>query len=137
MNKLQIKFLNQSRGFCPGEVLQGQVQWELAEPAKRVEVRLFWATSGTGVAETGVASTIQFDHCANQDTRPFNFQLPAFPFSYQGCLMSLDWAVEAICTPGNVTAREEFILGPERKKVLLHPTDASSASSLFHLKPAV
>jgi hypothetical protein len=136
MNNLQIKFSNESRAFLPGEVLQGQVQWELADSVKRIELRLFWVTSGKGVCETGIASKLHFDNPAKQDTRPFTFQLPAFPFSYEGRLMSLNWAVEAICTPGTFSAREEFILGPGRKKVLLHPSDIQSPSA-FELKPAV
>ena len=122
MHNLQIKFSTDAREFLPGDQLAGELYWNLAERVERIELRLFWVTSGKGVPETGVVEALRFEQLAAQDTRPFSFQLPPFPFSFEGRLMRLTWALEAVCTPGKITAREEFTLAPDRKKIVLHPS---------------
>jgi hypothetical protein len=122
MHNLQIKLSSDTRDFLPGETLKGELHWSFPERVQRIELRLFWVTSGRGVPETGVVEVLRFEPLAAQDARPFSFQLPPFPFSYEGRLMRLNWALEAICTPGNITAREEFTLAPDRKKIVLHPS---------------
>ncbi len=119
MHDIRINFFTDKREFMPGEELQGEVVWNLAKPAERIELRLFWVTSGKGIPETGVVDAIRFDRPTTQETQRFQFRLPQFPFSYEGRLMRLTWALEAICFPGNQSTREEFVLGPNRKKIFL------------------
>jgi hypothetical protein len=122
MHNVQIKFSTDAREFLPGEQLKGELHWNFPERVERIDLRLFWATSGKGVPETGVVEALRFEQLAAQDARPFSFQLPPFPFSYEGRLMRLTWALEAICAPGTITAREEFTLAPDRKKIVLTPS---------------
>src|SRR6185503_18389469 len=127
MHKLEIKLCSENRTFVPGEQLKGEVTWNLPENTDGVELRLFWATAGRGIPETGLADTLCFDHPPVQDTRQFAFQLPKFPFTYEGRLMRLTWAVEAICGHGNLNAHEEFVLAPERKAVALFQSSSVGA----------
>ena len=120
MHNIQIKLSTEGREFAPGDHLKGELCWQLPERSERFELRLFWATSGRGVPETGIVEVARFDKLSTQETRPFAFQLPEFPFSYEGRLMRLTWAVEAVCFPGNAAAREEFTLAPNRKRIVLH-----------------
>ncbi len=135
MHKIQINFFTDKREFAPGDELQGDVVWDLAKTAERIELRLFWVTSGKGIPESGVVEAIRFDRPMAQDSQRFQFHLPQFPFSYEGRLMRLTWAVEAICTPGNQSTREEFVLAPSRKKIFLPLPGVIAAKGLVPISP--
>ena len=137
MHKLQINLFTDEREFLPGEQLQGEVVWDFPKAANRIDLRLFWVTSGKGIPETAVVEAIRFDRPLTQETRPFRFQLPQFPFSYEGRLMRLTWALEAICVPSNHSAREEFVLAPNRKKIFLPIPGVVSGKGLIPITPSL
>ena len=84
-----------------------------------MELRLFWTTFGVGIPESKVVQAVTFERLLTFDSRPFKFNLPAFPYSYRGKLMSLSWVLEATLFPSRRTVRKHFIMGPEGKEVVL------------------
>ncbi len=48
--------------------------------------------------------------------------LPEKPYSFSGTLISLVWAVELICLTTNESIREEIVIGPQAREVLINQT---------------
>lgn len=119
MDSLQIILARASGEFEPGSQLVGQLTWNLSKAPDRVELRLFWTTFGVGIGESKMIETVTFDRLLTFDSRPFKFQLPRFPYSYRGKLMSLSWVLEATALPSRRNLRKHFIMGPEGKEVVL------------------
>src|SRR5512143_3321522 len=100
MNQLQVHLLDGKAQFRPGEVVQGEVVWELAAPPNKLEVRLFWFTIGDVVREANAVERTLVNRPAAAGRQSFRFRLPAGPQSFHGSLVSLGWGVEALAYPG-------------------------------------
>lgn len=109
---MTVQLDNQRSAFSPGEPLKGMVGWQLERMPRRVELRLFWYTSGRGTRDVGMVEARQLacDQAAGPIT--FEFKLPTGPFSFTGQLISLQWAIELVIQPGSQTQRTEFVLSP-------------------------
>ncbi len=105
--------------YEPGAELRGHVEYDLAAPAERVEVRLFWYTRGKGTTDVQVVKVQRFDVAGVTGRHEFRFVLPDEPYSFSGKLISLVWALEAIVEPGERTARLELVVAPGGKEVQL------------------
>ncbi|MCB1125357.1 MAG: hypothetical protein KDM81_02595 [Verrucomicrobiae bacterium] len=127
MNELKIGILEDQAAFRPGELLRGGAGWQVGEPPRSVETRLFWYTKGKGTEDVEVVATESFERPQMQDARPFEFRLPAAPYSFSGKLISLIWAVELVAQPSGDAARVEFVLSPTGHEILLH--EAANATS--------
>ena len=106
--------------FRPGEEISGAVGWQLTQPPKSVEVRLFWYTRGKGTEDVSVVDTVRFDNPKQEEARPFSFTAPAGPYSFSGKLISLIWALELVTEPGNESARLDLTISPTGKEVVLN-----------------
>jgi hypothetical protein len=94
----------------PGGTLSGHASWELEHTPKKVEIRLFWYTSGKGTEDVERIDTIELDG-SRADQRAFSFVLPLQPYSFVGSLVSLQWGIEVIA--GKTHARSSFIMAPD------------------------
>lgn len=121
MNELKILLRDERRSFRPGETIEGVAGWRLAQPAKSVELRLFWFTRGKGTEDVGVAGRVLFEAPQAEEGRRFSFVLPAEPYSFSGQLVSLIWAVELVVQPGEICTRVEVVVSPTGREILLHP----------------
>lgn len=119
MSQLKIGIRGEKRAFQPGEDLGGAAGWELEAAPQAVEVRLIWFTRGKGTEDVGLVETIRFDQPKAAEARPFQFHLPATPYSFSGKLISLTWAVEMVALPSKQSTRIEFIMGPDGREVVL------------------
>lgn len=119
MERVSIETAGGQTTFEPGAELRGQVEWELATPARRMEVRLFWYTRGKGTTDVQVLKIHRFDVPTLRGREEFRFVLPAEPYSFSGKLISLVWALEAIADPGERTTRLELVVAPEGKEIQL------------------
>jgi hypothetical protein len=117
--KLQLGFRDQRSTYSPGEELAGAVLWESPEKPTLAEVRLLWFTRGKGTEDAEVVATESFADPQPGDTRQFRFQLPDSPYSFNGKLISLTWAVELVIQPGDHFERVAFIMAPDGKEVEL------------------
>lgn len=114
-----------NRQFVPGEILQGRVGWQSDAAIKKAELRLFYFTSGRGTRDVEVVNTQVWKNPSSAEKQEFSFNLPAGPYSFSGQLISLEWALELVISPGNHTERLEFTLSPDGNEVDLqrHPVD--------------
>ena len=86
-------------------------------------------TSGKGTSDIGIVTTQSFDHPVAIDERPFHFVAPPEPYSFSGKLISLLWALELVIEPDSVAERQEIVIAPQGKEILLPTTDASVTGS--------
>jgi hypothetical protein len=116
---LRIKTVEGRTAFHPGEVLAGTADWKLDKPPKpgaTVELRLLWHTEGRGTPDAMLIESATIESPAEEDHRSFRFQLPAGPYSFEGRLITLAWALEA-AIGGKVLGRLELIVSPTGEPV--------------------
>jgi hypothetical protein len=105
--------------FSPGETIQGTVSWEAEKIPRRVELRLFWYTTGRGTQDVGIIEVQQLPPSPPANPIPFTFALPAGPYSFTGTLITLGWAIELVSHPGSRAQRLEFSMSPQGKPIAL------------------
>jgi hypothetical protein len=106
--------------YRPGERIEGSLSWSLVEPAKAIELRLFWHTSGKGDRDVTVVDRLRLANPpASEAHRPFRFQLPAGPWSFSGSLITLSWALEAVVLPSNESVLLDLVVSPTAEEIRL------------------
>jgi hypothetical protein len=119
MSTLRIDVSGGPRGYTPGETIGGRVTWQVDEPPRSAELRLFWYTSGKGTQDVGNVDSVVFQTPQMNDDRTFSLTLPRQPYSFSGKLISLVWALELIVEPGSNVTRQEFVMSASGKEVVL------------------
>lgn len=104
----------------PGSEVAVRVDWHAGEKRPgSVAVSLLWHTAGKGTEDIEVVRTIEVEDPPLQGSRQLTFQLPAFPWSFSGTLVSLIWAVEASLDPGGAVDLAELVLAPGGEEIRL------------------
>ena len=119
MGRLSIELDAGKDAFAPGELLEGRIEWTLDANPEALELSLLWYTSGKGTRDVQVLHTHRIDSPGAFGSDKFSFLLPPGPYSFSGKLISLVWALELTCTPGDDTARKEITVSPMGKEILL------------------
>jgi hypothetical protein len=119
MGKLNIELNDGTDRFAPAERVEGRIGWNLDMNPGALELSLLWYTSGKGTRDAGVVQTKRIDNPGALGSDGFSFTLPPGPYSFSGRLISLIWALELTCTPGNETVRKEIVVSPTGREVLL------------------
>jgi hypothetical protein len=116
---IALELDNPNAAFAPGEALKGTIRWQLEKMPKRIELRLFWFTSGRGTRDVGAVDVRQLACAQAAGPVRFEFALPTGPLSFTGQLITLQWAIEAVIHPGSETQRIEFVLSPSGAPISL------------------
>lgn len=119
MNNLEIFIGERKTNFAPGEMIGGEISWQLQESVKALELRLIWFTEGKGTGEISVEQTQRIELPAMTGRQKFSFQLPLAPYSFAGKLIELSWALELVAMPGTDAARADFVLAPGGRVITL------------------
>jgi hypothetical protein len=119
MNRLLIELKSGKTRFVPGETLQGTVAWSLSQSAQAIEVRLFWFTQGQSAPEATVIATRRIEQPALKGREEFEFEAPAFPFSFRGTLFELIWGLELVSLPAQEVSRQVIVIAPEAQAIVL------------------
>lgn len=98
----------------PFETVSGRVEWRLEEVPKEFELRLCWFTRGRGTEESGTVEALPLGSTASGG-RDFSFVLPGEPWSVDGPLISIAWALEVVAKKQGGLALEELVVSPDRK----------------------
>ncbi len=110
--------------FRPGEVIDGEAAWQLAEDAEAVDIRLFWYTSGKGTRDVEIVDSLRTAHAGASGGRAFRLRVPDGPYSFSGTLITLSWAIELVVEPGSATERLDLVVSPRPVEVQLpEPVD--------------
>ncbi len=117
MDELKIELASDHREFFPGEEVAGTVSWRLGKAPREVHLHLLWYTQGKGDRDAQLIRTVEFQHPASEDSRPFHIYLPRGPYSFSGRLVSIIWGFELIANSSKEAANEEIVLSPTGKEV--------------------
>ncbi len=111
----------------PYETVTGRVEWTLDAVPKDLELRLCWFTLGRGTEESETVETLPLGDTAS-GAREFSFVLPGEPWSVDGPLIGIAWALEVVAKKQGGLALEELVVSPDRKERKLgEVTDPRSA----------
>jgi hypothetical protein len=128
MDQLDITLRQDKTDFTPREKVEGAIRWRLEASPRRIEVSLLWYTSGKGTRDVGVVETFTVDDPHSVGSRDFAFTLPEGPYTFSGKLISLVWAIEATCSPGDKSVRQQIVVSPARRPILLNGQGGSLKS---------
>lgn len=118
MSDLQIE-LPYNEGFEPGTEISVRVRWKMDRPVTRLEARLVWNTSGKGDRDLKVVKTVRIDTNSTSGDQDVTLTLPWGPYSFSGKLISIIWAVELVVFPDEDSVRQEFVMGPAGREVVV------------------
>ena len=96
----------------PGGTLTGRVVWRDGGRPDSLELRVFWMTSGRGTEEVNVIATVP-GRLEDDGTVAFSIDLPELPWSFDGRLIQVSWAVEVVDREGEACALSDFVLSPD------------------------
>ena len=122
---LQIEPLDGQMHFEPGTEIEVRIAWDLEQPCEALELRLVWNTAGKGTTDLAVVDTVRFESPPPRGSEPVTLRLPRSPYSFSGKLVSLVWALELVALPDGDSTRQEIVLAPAGREILL----ASAAES--------
>jgi hypothetical protein len=125
LSPLSLRLEEGRRAFAPGDRLRGTAGWSLPAAPALVEVRLYWKTVGKGTTDLQVVDVTRAAASASGEQR-FDFRLPETPHSFSGRLVSLVWAVELVVEPGDESCREEIVVAPGGRALVLTSVDEGS-----------
>ncbi len=124
MKEIRIDLPTEQRSFRPGETIEGVVSWACDDMPKAVDVRLLCYTTGKGTQDVMVAEVMQIDDPLASDSRVFSFRAPDGPPSFNGRLVSLTWAIDAVADLkglfADICARTDVVIAPEGKAIGLY-----------------
>jgi hypothetical protein len=120
----QLAFLAPTEGTRarrPGEQIALSTRWSMERQAKTIEARLIWYTESPAPTELEVVSSKTLVRPGQPPDltgeKEISFLLPSGPFSYEGRLFSVRWAIEMVIDGRPTGARFEFDLGPDGSPV--------------------
>jgi hypothetical protein len=109
--------------YHPGDNAQVTLGWQSDEPIESLELRLVWNTTGKGDRDLSIPQTVTFPAPSLSGSQTTTVQLPWGPYSFSGKLISLIWAFELIALPSEDSIRQEIVIGPDAREVLIGPVD--------------
>lgn len=121
-----LKFELERHDYSPGDMLRGTLRWSLDEASEEIKISLIWFTQGRGTQDIRVADCETLRNAGRSGEKSFAFRLPVQPYSFQGTLISLSWAVEALTAPGEEFERESFTLAPGGEAFVLEKSSGQS-----------
>lgn len=98
----------------PFDTVAGRVEWQLVAPPENLELRLCWFTRGRGSEESETVDALPLGDTAS-GAREFSFALPGEPWSVDGQLIGIVWALEVVAKKQGGLALEELVVSPDRK----------------------
>ena len=119
MSSVRIELDFDTSHFAAGDRIGGQVVWDLARPIERLELTLFWRTSGKGTVDTQIVRHATLAAAGATGSAPFSLTAPESPYSFSGRLITLAWSLEALVEPGGLVARQDIVIAPGGEEVLL------------------
>jgi hypothetical protein len=102
--------------FEPGEHLRGKIKVDASLLTQKVEILLFWKTSGKGTEDKELARHLEYDSMDFEELS-FDIDLPLTPYSFTGRLMTVSWYIEVAC--GKKKASERIMIAPNGEEVNL------------------
>ena len=116
---LTLRLNQDANTLVPGQVIDGTAGWRLDDAPRDAVLRLFWFTEGKGTCDVGVVEELTLPHHLAELSGTFRFTLPAAPYSFNGQLIALKWAIELLVDKGNFVERLDLVVSPWVEQVML------------------
>ncbi|MFT7521253.1 MAG: hypothetical protein ACI9MC_003404 [Kiritimatiellia bacterium] len=111
---IAVTFDEPDRSYRPGDTINGHVVWQ-GGPFTEGALRLLWTTTGRGTQDVGVQQLVSVHMSDNVGSTGFTFEAPAFPYSFSGTLLSIEWYVE-LSVRGDAV-KQLIVIGPDGREV--------------------
>lgn len=105
--------------YRPGETLSGEILWALDEAPETIELSLGWWTEGRGDKDACIEKKLEWKSMQTAGKESFEMKLPESPYSFEGHLISLKWALELRTTKGEESTTLNLAIAPDGKPVEL------------------
>ena len=105
--------------IVPGQVIEGVAGWRLDDAPSSALLRLFWYTEGRGTQEVRVVEELKLPTHLAELSGTFRFTVPGMPYSFQGQLITLKWALELLVNKDKEVERLDLIVSPWVEQVKL------------------
>ncbi len=118
MAMCRFEIIRERDTYHPGDIIEGKVRYD-AYDVDRVEeiiIKLLWYTTGKGVSDTYVIDEFRASRTDQSGEITFSFELPDAPWSFEGQLIQLHWAIEVIILPENHSCTFSFVMSPDGEK---------------------
>jgi hypothetical protein len=113
----------------PGQQFSGKILWALKKAPKEVRLTLGWSTEGRGTCDHKIEAELNWSTDATSGEEPFEFILPPSPYSFDGQLISLNWALTLSIKKGKSEHKLPIIVSPHGYIVELSAVENESKRS--------
>lgn len=103
----------------PEQTFSGKILWALEKAPKEVSLTLSWSTEGRGTCDNKKEGELTWQTEATSGEEPFEFTLPASPYSFDGTLISLSWELRLSVKKGKAEHVLPLIVSPLGKTIEL------------------
>lgn len=117
MNDLTVQLREEKAHFLPGSKIAGTAIWSFEEAPTSVEIRLYWMTAGTAPQQVGLVAKVVGSRLQRNGSYPFEFTLPHGPWSFDGNLFHLGWALDVVLLPSRACTMRPFVLSPTGQSI--------------------
>ena len=121
--------------YYPGDTLEGEVLWDLAEDPEEVILSLGWWTSGSGTKDESVFDFKTWESPARIGKERFAFTLPPGPFFLFLFLISLEWGLELSAKTSSGKTLQTFILSPTGQELDFSERNYESQIKSLSVRP--
>ncbi len=119
----------------PGQRISGKILWALEKAPKEIILTLGWITEGRGTQDNKVEAELTWTTDQTSGEESFEFTLPASPYSFEGTLISVNWALELSAKKGKAEYRLPLTVSPHGAAISLNKVaDESTPKPLSFLK---
>lgn len=124
----------ESTHFEPGQRVTGKILWAVEKAPKEVSLTLGWSTEGRGTTDHKVESELKWETEALSGEEPFEFTLPASPYSFDGSLISLSWELSLSLKKGKAESNLPITVSPNASPITLSQLENESKRKPFSFK---
>ena len=119
----------------PGQHVSGKILWALDKAPKEITLPLGWITEGRGTQDSKVEAEKTWTTEQTSGEESFEFTLPPSPYSFEGTLISVNWALELHVKKGKAEYRLPITVSPHGSAISLSQlSDESKRKPLSFLK---
>lgn len=105
--------------LVPGQVIEGTAGWRLPDAPRNAVLRLFWYTEGRGTRDIGIVQELRIPATYAEMSGTFRMNVPPMPYSFNGQLIALKWALELLVDNEKLVERVELVVSPWVEQVML------------------
>lgn len=105
--------------YRPGEILRGEILWALDKAPDKLELTLGWWTEGRGNKDSEIKYRQEWQSPRAAGKESIEIKLPDTPYSFEGHLISLKWALELRTNKGSQATVFDIQLTPSEAKISL------------------